>query len=99
MLDGFLGGGASLLQSRDGLGDQESAAVLQTLYEGAFATVDETLAGGLLLAVGNSYVQIAVVPFLHREGLDVVSGGEETTAGLQVELPVMPMADEDAVAD
>ena len=88
----------ALAQGGDRLGDEEGAAVLQALLQGPLAPLDEAPGGGLALVRGKADVQTAV-PLLDREGLQVVPRGEEAAAGVEVELPVVPVADEDAVAD
>ena len=43
--------------------------------------------------------QVAVVTDFDGEGFEVVSRGQEAAAGLEVEFPVVPVADQHAVAD
>ena len=56
-------------------------------------------ASGFSLSEGNADVEIAVRPLLDWEGPDIIPEREQASARLQIELPVVPVADQDAVPD
>ncbi len=98
VLDDLLRRGARLPQGRHRLGDEERGTVLQALFEGALAPIHQALSCRLFGALGNADEQHAV-PCLDGETGDVVAIRQKTAPRLQVEFPVVPVADEDAVPD
>ena len=98
LLDDLARRGSGLAQRRDRLGDEERTAVLEPLLQGAPAPVDQATPRLFPFAAGEPHVQVPIVANLHGKSLQVVAGSEKAAAGFQVELPVVPVADEHAVA-